>query len=194
MRIPSRRANPVSLPAYAGEVLARIQAAFSHAVESSPSVDWPTLVVDRASVVDVCRFCRDEPALLFNFLTDVTGVDWLGRSPRFEVVYHLFSLSFNRRMRLKVRLPEDDPKLPTTIGVWPTANWHEREVFDMYGIVFEGHPNLQKILTPDFMEGHPLRKDFPLGDEEIWDAEGGSIVQPPGSYRPVDPEGVKRFR
>jgi NADH-quinone oxidoreductase subunit C len=80
------------------------------------------------------------------------------------------------------------------VGLWPTANFHEREVFDFYGVIFDGHPNLTKILTPDFMEGHPLRKDFPLGDEEIWDEEGGSIVQQPGSYRVTGPEGVRRFR
>jgi NADH-quinone oxidoreductase subunit C len=188
------------LPEYAEGVLALVGASFGDVATPVPAIDWPTVLVEREALSSVCCFLRDEAELAFTFLTDLTGVDWLGRAdratgqPRFEVVYHLFSLTHNRRMRLKARVPEDDPHIASVVDIWPTANFHEREVFDFYGVVFDGHPNLVKILTPDFMEGHPLRKDFPLGGEEIWDAEGGSIVQPPGDYRPVDPKGVKRFR
>jgi NADH-quinone oxidoreductase subunit C len=124
-----------------------------------------TLRIRRAAIDEVCRFLRDDPALGFNYLSDVTAVDCLnlGRSPRFDVVYHLLSLKYYHRLRLKVGVPEEDPRIASVVGVWPTANWHERETYDMFGIVFDGHPDLRRILMADDWEGYPLRKDFPAG-------------------------------
>ena len=118
-------------------------------------------------LVEVCTFLRDDPGLEFTLLSWVGGVDLLPRDPRFEVVYHLLSITHNRRFVLKVQVPEGDPRVPTVTGVWPTANWHERETFDFYGIVFDGHPDLTRILLPDDWEGWPLRKDSPLGYQEV---------------------------
>ncbi|MDD5542491.1 MAG: NADH-quinone oxidoreductase subunit C [Acidobacteriia bacterium] len=126
-----------------------------------------TLLVDRESLLDVCRFAVEEEALQFNFLADVAGVDRLPETPRFEVNYHLLSLSRARRIRLKCRLPEEDPQIPSVTSVWATADWLEREVFDLFGIHFEGHPDLRRILCPEDWNGYPLRKDYPLfGYEE----------------------------
>ncbi len=93
-------------------------------------------------------------------LTDLTAVDYLERDPRFEVVYHLYSVSRNRRLRVKARVPEGTAEIDTLVEVWPSANWMEREVFDLYGIRFRGHPDLRRILLYDDFEGHPLRKDY----------------------------------
>lgn len=125
-----------------------------------------TLIVDRARVVEICRFARDDETLKFDFLADLCGVDRMPAEPRFEVNYHLLSLSRSERLRLKIRVPENT-RVPTMTGVWPTANWHEREVFDLLGIEFENHPDLRRILCPEEWNGHPLRKDYPmLGYEE----------------------------
>src|SRR5262249_767656 len=108
---------------------------------------------------------RDAPALTYNYLADITAVDWLEREPRYDVVYHLLSLATNAVMRLKVRVGDETtrhPTVPSVTAVWPAANWFEREVFDLFGIVFEGHPQLERILMPDDWVGHPLRKDYPL--------------------------------
>ncbi|MEW6731817.1 MAG: NADH-quinone oxidoreductase subunit C [Acidobacteriota bacterium] len=122
-----------------------------------------SLYVKRDRLVELCRYLRDDPKLQFNLLSDLTGVDWgLEASPRFEVVYQLRSLPHRLRLRLKVRVDEEQCHVPTITPVWQTANWHERETFDLFGIRFDGHPDLRKILTPEDLEGHPLRKDFPL--------------------------------
>jgi NADH-quinone oxidoreductase subunit C len=126
-----------------------------------------TLYVPAASLVEICTFLRDDPELDFAMLISVTGVDYLPRDPRFEVVYHLLSVSKNGRFVLKVRLPGENPRVPTVMDVWPTANWLEREQYDFYGIVFEGHTDLTRILMPDAWEGWPLRKDSPLGYQEV---------------------------
>jgi NADH-quinone oxidoreductase subunit C len=126
-----------------------------------------TLVVDKNHILEICRFARDDDASQFNFLADLTGVDRMPDEPRFEVNYHLLCLSRAERLRLKVRLPENDCRVASVTSVWPTANWHEREVFDMFGIVFENHPDLRRILCPEEWNGNPLRKDYPmLGYEE----------------------------
>ena len=123
-------------------------------------------VVRREDIVPVCRFLRDDPELSFNFLSDLTAVDRSGREPRFDVIYHLYSLDKNHRVRLKVRAGENEA-VPSVTSVWSNANWFEREVFDMFGIGFDGHPDLRRILMPDDWVGHPLRKDFPLTKEEV---------------------------
>lgn len=120
-----------------------------------------TAIVDRTALVDACKLLRDDPELSFDFLVDVTAVDYIGRKPRFEVVYHLYSIAKNHRVRIKVPLEESDAKLPSVVSIWVGANWLERETYDMYGIHFDGHPDLKRIyLYPEF-EGYPLRKDYP---------------------------------
>jgi NADH-quinone oxidoreductase subunit C len=109
----------------------------------------------------VCRFLKGDLDLRYDLLMDMAGVDYLGREPRFEVVYHLYSVPHNCRLRLKVRVSESDPIVPSVTSVWSTANWHEREAFDMLGIRFTDHPDLRRIYMPDDYPGHPLRKDFP---------------------------------
>jgi NADH-quinone oxidoreductase subunit C len=123
--------------------------------------------VAREAIVDVARFLRDDPELNYNFLSNLCGVDYLGRDPRFEVVYHLLSHTNHHRLCLKVGVPELEPTLPSLTGVWATANWQEREAYDMFGLIFSGHPGLYRILMPDDWEGHPQRKDVPLGYEEV---------------------------
>jgi NADH-quinone oxidoreductase subunit C len=124
-------------------------------------------VVERAAIVEIMTFCRDETDLGFDMLSDLTAVDFLkfpGREdgPRFEVVYHLYSLAHNHRVRLKIRVDEDDAVVPTAVSVWPIANWLEREVWDMFGIRFQGHPDPRRLLMYEEFVGHPLRKDYPI--------------------------------
>lgn len=120
-----------------------------------------TLFIRKNCLGSVCEFLRDEPGLNFKYLSDVTAVDLYPGEPRFEVVYHLLAFEPYQRLRLKVRLSGDDPKVQSLVPVWPGANAFEREVFDLFGIQFEGHPFLRRILMPEDWEGHPLRKDYP---------------------------------
>ena len=117
-------------------------------------------------LVAVCQALLDESELDIRFLSDITSLDWLGheqeKDGRFEIVYNLYSISNCYRFFIKVRLPEENPTIQTLTNLWSGADWMEREVYDLMGIKFEGHPNLTKILTADELEGHPLRKDFPL--------------------------------
>ena len=128
--------------------------------------DEVTVVVDRDALVDALVRLRDQPDLSFGFLSSLTATDHPGREPRFWVVYELRSVEHAHRMRLKVGLPSDDPHVPSVTTLFPTANWHEREVWDLFGLVFDGHPDLDRILLPDDWEGHPLRKDEALGGVE----------------------------
>jgi NADH-quinone oxidoreductase subunit C len=121
-----------------------------------------TVVVRKEDVLDICSFLRDDTELLYNFMMDLTAVDYLGRDPRFEVVYHLYSLTFNRRFRLKTRISELDSSVDSIVSLWPSANWFEREAYDLYGITFNGHPELRRILLYEDFKGHPLRKDYPI--------------------------------
>jgi NADH-quinone oxidoreductase subunit C len=121
-----------------------------------------TVLVDKASLVPILSFLRDDPGCAMNYLSDLTGAHYPINDKKFEVVYHLFSLEKGHSLRIKVQLDDGEP-CPTATGVWPGADWMEREAHDMLGIVFEGHPNLKVILLPDEFEGHPLRKEFPLG-------------------------------
>lgn len=120
-----------------------------------------TAVVARERIADVLTFLRDDPELEFEMLSDVCAVDYLPRTPRFEVVYHLYSVAHNHRIRVKAEVPHDDPVVPTVVPLYASANWMEREVWDLYGIRFEGHPDLRRILLYPEFEGHPLRKDYP---------------------------------
>lgn len=160
-----------------------------------------TVILKREGLLAVCRFLRDDPRLAFNFLTDLSCVDYLsfgqslasapstvtpsplpyfmkpkpvteiwdrhvGDECRFEVVYHFYSLTTNLRLRLKVPVTETDPEVDSLTGLWPAADWFEREVWDMFGIRFNGHPNLRRILTYEPFEGHPLHKDYPVNKRQ----------------------------
>lgn len=129
-------------------------------IEASSEI---TIVVKREGLLKFMTWLRDDSTLRFDYLSDISGVD-LGEfaSPRFAVSYHLYSLSHNHRLRVKVFLEEEDANLPTMWNLWKSSNWLEREVYDMFGVIFEEHPNLSRILTPSDYEGHPLRKDFPI--------------------------------
>jgi NADH-quinone oxidoreductase subunit C len=128
------------------------------------ATDQPTIYIPRASLVEACRFLRDNPDLQFALLSDITAIDWWPLEPRFEIVYHLASLEHKQRLRLKVRVNGSDAEafVPTVQSVWAAANWQEREVWDLFGVVFDGHPDLRRLLMPDDWEGHPLRKDYPV--------------------------------
>jgi NADH-quinone oxidoreductase subunit C len=125
-------------------------------------VDMPTIVVKPEGLVDACMLLRDDKDLRFKLLSDLTVVDYMEREPRFEVVYHLYSYQNNEYLRVKAGIPEEPCECPTVTTVWPGANWMEREAYDMYGVVFEGHPGLERILTPEGWEHFPLRRDFPV--------------------------------
>ncbi len=160
-------------PDYEGEraVVETLRQRFPDAVLAAEEFQGDQIVTLRAErVLDVMRFLRDDPEMRFNLLVDVTSYDrlHLGESPRFVTVYQLHSLPYNRRLRVQVPLPNDsEPTVPSVVDLWPGANWMEREIYDLMGIRFQGHPNLKRILMPSNWEGHPLRKDYPLGWEPV---------------------------
>jgi NADH-quinone oxidoreductase subunit C len=153
-------------------------------------VEHGELTVDARAdrIVQVLQFLRDDPLAKFLVLIDLAGVDYPARGKRFDVVYHLLSMHNNTRIRVKARIGEGDT-IPTVTGIYPCADWFEREAFDMYGIIFSGHPDLRRILTDYGFEGYPLRKDFPLtGHVEVrYDDEQKRVV-----YEPV--KLVQEFR
>lgn len=145
-----------------------IRTAFPDAIQDVQTFrDELTIIVAPESIVDICRYCRDTEGLAYNFLSDVTGVDYLPQEPRFGIAYHLYSMTHNRSLRLKVLLPGNAPKLASVVSVFPAANWSEREIFDLLGVIFTDHPDLRRILMPEGWDGHPLRKDYPLGYETV---------------------------
>jgi NADH-quinone oxidoreductase subunit C len=154
--------------------------AFPDEEKAAIARDELTMTVRRESLIKVATFLRDDPAALFKILVDVCGVDYPERSDRFDAVYHLLSTRYNSRIRLKVVTNETTP-VPSLVGVFPTAGWFEREAFDLYGILFDGNPDLRRILTDYGFEGHPLRKDFPLtGFVEVrYDEEQKRVVYDP---------------
>jgi NADH-quinone oxidoreductase subunit C len=121
-----------------------------------------TIWVDRVALRDACTALKNNPQLQYNALADLTCVDWYPRRPRFEVVYQLFSTTNKNYLRLKVRLPGEDANIDSLTPLWPGANFFEREVFDLFGVRFDEHPNLARIMMPEDWEGHPLRKDYPV--------------------------------
>ena len=152
-----------------------------------------TVVVKPQDLIGACTALRDAPALRFELLLDLCGVDyssygdgtWDGA--RYAVVYHLLSVVHNLRLRLRVFAPEDDPPVVDSVtGVWPAANWYEREAFDLYGIVFNGHPDLRRLLTDYGFVGHPFRKDFPLSGhvEMRYDPDQQRVIYPPVTIEP----------
>lgn len=124
--------------------------------------DEMSVQIDRAKIKEACSVLRDSPDSRFNFLSDVTCVDWYPSEPRFEVIYHLLSHANKERVRLKVKLMGDDAAVESITSIWPAADFFEREIFDLFGVRFLGHPNLRRILMPEDWEGHPLRKDYPV--------------------------------
>ncbi|WP_255720592.1 NADH-quinone oxidoreductase subunit C [Acuticoccus kalidii] len=147
-----------------------------------------TVMLTRSGLVEVVRFLRDDPRTAFVNLVDICGVDWPARAERFDVVYHFLSPVHNLRIRLKVMTDERTP-VPSLSGIFPAADWYEREAYDLYGILFSGHPDLRRLLTDYGFDGHPLRKDFPLtGFVEVrYDDEAKRVV-----YEPVNL--VQQFR
>jgi NADH-quinone oxidoreductase subunit C len=124
--------------------------------------DETSIYLEASALREACVLLRDDPSCPFNYLADVTCVDWFPSQPRFEVIYHLLSMSKKERLRLKVRLSGDAPAIESVTSVWRSANYFEREVFDLFGIRFTGHPYLRRLLMPEDWEGHPLRKDYPV--------------------------------
>ena len=178
-------------------VLAHAREMFGDAVTAAHEhVGELTLEIQRADLLRVCRTLRDDPGLAYEQLMDVCGVDYLdyGREsekgarpgPRYAAVYHLLSLQHNHRLRLRVFLDDDMPLVASVVDLWNAANWFEREAFDLFGIVFEGHPDLRRILTDYGFVGHPFRKDFPLiGQVEMrYDPEKQRVVYQPVSIEP----------
>jgi len=159
-------------------------------IEARDQVGEITLVVRRDAVVEACRALRDTPGLEYQQLMEIAGVDYPQRPERFELVYHLLSLTMNRRIRVKVSTDEANP-VPSITGLWPVAGWLEREVFDMYGVGFSGNPDLRRILTDYGFEGYPQRKDFPLtGHVELRYSEAEKRVV----YEPVSlPQDFRTF-
>ena len=140
-------------------------------LEELPVVDQPAIVVPAEAIERVARQLREHPSLRFQVLAELTAADFWPRDPRFEVVYHLVSLGSDalgpdapppQRIRVKVRVGGDAPRVPTICRIYPNANWYEREVFDLFGVTFEGHPDLRRILMPEDWEGYPARRDYPV--------------------------------
>jgi NADH-quinone oxidoreductase subunit C len=171
----------------------RVRQQFGAAVESC-TIALGELTVDLApaQLLETCRALRDEPGFGFRILIDLCGVDYLEYGdgarvgPRYAVVYHLLSLDHNRRLRLRVRLDDDYPRVSSVIDIWASANWYEREAFDLFGILFDGHPDLRRLLTDYGFIGHPFRKDFPLsGNVEMrYDPEKRRVIYEPVSIEP----------
>jgi len=154
--------------------LQRVQEKFqSQIVETHAFRGDETVVVRPGALREIAKFLKEDPQMDFNYLMDLTAVDYLffagGRiqkEPRFEVVYHFYSLTHNHRLRVKVPVDEKDPQVDTLTDLWASANWYEREVWDMYGIRFKGHPNLKRILMYEEFKGHALRKDYPFNKRQ----------------------------
>ncbi len=140
-----------------------------------------TLHLRREHLPAVCRLLRDDPQCRYELLFSVSGVDYLDDPRRLHAVYHLTSMSYRRRIRLEVAVPVDDAHIPSVVSVYPTADWHERETWDFFGIVFDGHPGLARIEMPDDWVGHPQRKDYPLGGVPV--EYKGAQIPPPDQRR-----------
>ena len=143
--------------------LERIKKSFPESIlEVATFREETTLYLRPQDILPVCRFLHDDPELAFDYLVDLCGVDYYPREPRFQVVYFVSSMKTKARIRLKVSLPGESPRVSSVFSVWRAADWLEREAFDMYGITFQGHPDLRRILLTPEWKGYPLRKDYPL--------------------------------
>lgn len=141
----------------------KLQENLSHVkFESSIYKDELTLYFDKKDIVEVCKFLKNDPELQFLLCEDITAIDWAKRKNRFTVVYHIYSLKNKFRVRLKADVDEAECSIDSVTSVWKSANWYEREAYDMYGIKFNGHPDPRRMYMPEEFKYHPLRKDFPL--------------------------------
>lgn len=170
---PPAKEKPGPKP-YDDELVRRLRARLGGSVgEATSDRDQVIVIIEAGSLIEACEHLRDEEK--FDFLTDLTAVDWYGREKRFDVILNLYSMKHNQRLRLKVFVGEE-PRCPSVTGIWSTADWLERECYDMFGIVFDGHPNLTRILLPDEWSGYPLRKDYDiLKQDEQWVRENLGI-------------------
>ncbi|MFQ5696049.1 MAG: NADH-quinone oxidoreductase subunit C [Terriglobia bacterium] len=157
-KAPPSRPKPPAPEPLDNEMIRRLRARFGDAIgEASTDRGQPIVIVQPARLLEAGRYLREEEK--FNLLEDLTAVDWYDRRPRFDLILNLYS--FERNQRLRVKVPTGDT-CPSVAALWPTANWLEREAFDMFGLRFQGHPNLKRILLPDEWSGHPLRKDYDI--------------------------------
>ena len=150
------------------KAVAKLQRELGESVLSVEEFRGQTSVtLDREAIVNACQMLRDDPELDFNFLAALTAVDYWPSEPRFKIVYQLYSLANKEFIGLRAQLSNESPEISTIESIYPNANWHEREVFDMFGVTFKGHSDQRRIIMPYDWEGHPLRKDYPLGYEEV---------------------------
>ena len=155
------------------EIVDRLKEKFiAEVVDVTQFSDQVFVSVRRERITDICRFLHDDPDMHMDYLADLCGVDYPDKQFRYEVVYNLYSIKHKHRLMIKALIPENDPGIDSVVPVWSAANWHEREVCDMFGIIFNGHPDLRRILLPEDWEGHPLRKDYPLKGPEGWEYKG----------------------
>lgn len=137
-------------------------------IEVTEFRDQSSVIVKRDQIIPILKHLHDNPLLSFDHLQDLTAVDYLKKKDvRFEVVYNLYSTKYRHKIRIRAQVPENDTKINSVVPIWAGANWHERECYDMFGIVFTGHPDLRRILMPEDWEGYPLRKDYPLKGPEL---------------------------
>ena len=170
---------------YFDEIVDALAAAYPSLDEALTKVvvdrDELTLYVKREHVLELAKVLRNDPALRFELLSSVSGVDYIGTEHRLHAVYHFTSLTYRRRVRIEAEVSVEDPHLPSVTPIYPTADWQERETYDMFGIVFDGHPALTRILMPDDWEGFPQRKDYPLGGVPV--QYKGATIPPPDERR-----------
>jgi NADH-quinone oxidoreductase subunit C len=179
------------------EALSSLEKSFSGKIQKKTEFRGETsYTISANDLREITKFCRDE--LSFDYLIDITSIDNFGEEPRFEIVYHLYSMPHAVHLRLKLQVPEDADAVDTVSDIWPTANWHEREIYDMMGIKFNGHPDLRRILMWDGYPFYPLRKDFPLEGlasempdvafTKVTPLEGGPFVTVPSTATSKDRE------
>jgi len=185
-RRPALPETPRPYGGYFDEVVDALEAAFPAFADAIERVVVDrgelTLHITPGRIAQVCQLLRDDPALRFELCSSVSGVDYLGADPRrLHAVYQLTSMTYRRRIRLEAAVTAEDPHLPSVTSVYPTADWQEREAYDMFGIIFDGHPNLTRILMPDDWEGFPQRKDYPLGGVPV--EYKGAEIPPPDQRR-----------
>ncbi len=170
---------------YFDEIVDALAAAYPSLDEALTKVvvdrDELTLHVEREHVLELSKVLRNDPALRFELLSSVSGVDYLGTEHRLHAVYHFTSMTYRRRVRMEAEVSVEDPHVPSVTPIYPTADWQERETYDMFGIVFDGHPALTRILMPDDWDGFPQRKDYPLGGVPV--QYKGATIPPPDERR-----------
>jgi NADH-quinone oxidoreductase subunit C len=170
---------------YFDEIVDALAAAYPSLDEALTKVvvdrDELTLHVKREHVLELSKVLRNDPALRFELLSSVSGVDYLGTEHRLHAVYHFTSMTYRRRVRMEAEVSVADPHVPSVTPIYPTADWQERETYDMFGIVFDGHPALTRILMPDDWDGFPQRKDYPLGGVPV--QYKGATIPPPDERR-----------